>query len=142
MGLPGILMFTRSTVTNSIKTNTSLMLFIKKPFDCMEIRFLLFVKKLDALENDFFPFGAREAFESMEHLCWHAIAVPMRERERREKFWSTKSHFSTHDTMHISRTTRFNLHFKRLSRSTHGRHKFSTLFAIVVNCTCKLLGCF
>jgi hypothetical protein len=77
MGLPGILMFTRSTVTNSIKTDTSLMLFIKKLFDCMEIGFLLRAIKLDALENDFFPFGAREAFEGVEHLRWHAITVTM-----------------------------------------------------------------
>ena len=85
MGLPCILMFTRSTVMNSIKTDMSLILLIKKAFDCMEIGFLLLAIKLNTLENDFFPFGAREAFEGMEHHHWHAITVPMQEKQAAER---------------------------------------------------------
>jgi len=80
-------------VTNSIKTDTSLMLFIKRSFDCMEIGFLLLAIKLDALKNDFFPFGAREAFEGVEHLSWHAITLTMQEWAAERKISVNKVSF-------------------------------------------------
>ena len=73
MSNPIVLMFTRSTVTKSTKTNISLILCIEEPFDRADVRFLLFPEEFDTFLDDLFPFGVREGPEGMKLLTWHAI---------------------------------------------------------------------
>jgi len=74
MTLSGILMCTRSTVTDGAKANICIVLQIKKPFDITEIRLCLPLKKAGTLLYDLFPFGLREALEGTRVFTWHVIS--------------------------------------------------------------------